>query len=75
MFYINEFGNAFGLLLPYENYYCGTIHPKDIVTKNNLYRSFKEQLQSLIYSFDWAREINTRITVCISETSGFSLAF
>ena len=33
------------------------IHPK-IVTKNNVAR-FKNQLQSLGYSFDWDREINT----------------
>lgn len=48
--------DAFGL--PTENYAIkNKIHPK-IVTKNNVKR-FKEQLQSLGYSFDWDREINT----------------
>ncbi len=48
--------DAFGL--PTENYAIKNhIHPK-IVTKNNVHR-FKEQLQSLGYSFDWNREINT----------------
>ena len=48
--------DAFGL--PTENYAIKNhIHPK-IVTKNNVHR-FKEQLQSLGYSFDWGREINT----------------
>ena len=48
--------DAFGL--PTENYAIKNhIHPK-IVTKNNVHR-FKEQLQSLGYSFDWDREINT----------------
>ena len=48
--------DAFGL--PTENYAIKNhIHPK-IVTKNNVHR-FKEQLQSLGYSFDWEREINT----------------
>lgn len=48
--------DAFGL--PTENYAIKNhIHPK-IVTKNNVAR-FKEQLQSLGYSFDWDREINT----------------
>ncbi|MDD6213028.1 MAG: leucine--tRNA ligase [Clostridiales bacterium] len=48
--------DAFGL--PTENYAIkNKIHPK-IVTKNNVAR-FKEQLQSLGYSFDWDREINT----------------
>lgn len=48
--------DAFGL--PTENYAIKNhIHPK-IVTKNNVQR-FKEQLQSLGYSFDWDREINT----------------
>ena len=44
--------------LPTENYAIKNhIHPK-IVTKNNVAR-FKNQLQSLGYSFDWDREINT----------------
>ena len=48
--------DAFGL--PTENYAIkNKIHPK-IVTANNVQR-FKEQLQSLGYSFDWDREINT----------------
>lgn len=48
--------DAFGL--PTENYAIKNhIHPR-IVTKNNVAR-FKAQLQSLGYSFDWDREINT----------------
>lgn len=48
--------DAFGL--PTENYaIANKIHPK-IVTKNNVGR-FKKQLQSIGYSFDWNREINT----------------
>ena len=48
--------DAFGL--PTENYAIKNhIHPK-IVTKGNV-AHFKEQLQSLGYSFDWDREINT----------------
>ncbi len=48
--------DAFGL--PTENYAIkNQIHPR-IVTKNNVVR-FKSQLQSLGYSFDWNREINT----------------
>lgn len=48
--------DAFGL--PTENYAIkNKIHPK-IVTKNNVER-FKGQLQSLGYSFDWDREVNT----------------
>ena len=48
--------DAFGL--PTENYAIKNhVHPK-IVTKNNV-QHFKEQLQSLGYSFDWEREINT----------------
>ena len=48
--------DAFGL--PTENYaIANKIHPK-IVTKNNVAR-FKRQLQSIGYSFDWDREINT----------------
>ena len=48
--------DAFGL--PTENYaIANKIHPK-IVTKNNVSR-FKNQLQSIGYSFDWNREINT----------------
>ena len=48
--------DAFGL--PTENFAIkNKIHPK-IVTKNNI-DHFKEQLQSIGYSFDWDREINT----------------
>ena len=48
--------DAFGL--PTENYAIkNKIHPR-IVTENNVQR-FKEQLQSLGYSFDWDREVNT----------------
>ena len=48
--------DAFGL--PTENYAIkNQIHPK-IVTENNV-AHFKKQLQSLGYSFDWDREINT----------------
>lgn len=48
--------DAFGL--PTENYAIkNKIHPR-IVTENNI-KHFKEQLQSLGYSFDWEREINT----------------
>lgn len=48
--------DAFGL--PTENYAIkNKIHPKT-VTENNVKR-FKEQLQSLGYSFDWDREVNT----------------
>ena len=48
--------DAFGL--PTENYAIkNKIHPK-IVTKNNI-DHFKDQLQSIGYSFDWDREINT----------------
>ncbi|MBQ2083016.1 MAG: class I tRNA ligase family protein, partial [Lachnospiraceae bacterium] len=48
--------DAFGL--PTENYAIkNKIHPK-VVTHNNVSR-FKAQLQSLGYSFDWDREINT----------------
>ena len=48
--------DAFGL--PTENFAIKNhIHP-EIVTQNNVAR-FKEQLQSLGFSFDWTREINT----------------
>lgn len=48
--------DAFGL--PTENYAIKNhIHP-EIVTKNNV-AHFKAQLQSLGFSFDWSREINT----------------
>ena len=46
------------LWLPTENYAIKNhIHP-EIVTKNNI-AHFKQQLQSLGFSFDWTREINT----------------
>ncbi len=48
--------DAFGL--PTENFAIkNKIHPK-IVTENNV-RNFKQQLQSIGFSFDWSREINT----------------
>ena len=48
--------DAFGL--PTENFAIKNhIHP-EIVTKNNI-ANFKKQLQSLGFSFDWSREINT----------------
>lgn len=48
--------DAFGL--PTENYAIKTgVHPK-IVTKKNT-DTFRRQLKSLGFSFDWAREINT----------------
>ena len=48
--------DAFGL--PTENFAIKNhIHPK-IVTENNI-KNFKRQLQSLGFSFDWQREINT----------------
>lgn len=48
--------DAFGL--PTENYAIKNhIHP-EIVTKQNI-ANFKKQLQSLGFSFDWSREINT----------------
>lgn len=48
--------DAFGL--PTENFAIKNhIHPAE-VTKNNV-AHFKEQLQSLGFSFDWTREINT----------------
>ncbi|MGN1195356.1 MAG: leucine--tRNA ligase [Acutalibacteraceae bacterium] len=48
--------DAFGL--PTENYAIKNhIHP-EVVTKNNI-AHFKQQLQSLGFSFDWSREINT----------------
>ena len=48
--------DAFGL--PTENYAIKNhIHP-EIVTRDNV-AHFKQQLQSLGFSFDWSREINT----------------
>ena len=48
--------DAFGL--PTENYAIKTgIHP-EIVTKQNT-DTFRRQLKSLGFSFDWSREINT----------------
>ncbi len=48
--------DAFGL--PTENFAIkNKIHPK-IVTEQNVKR-FKKQLQSIGFSFDWSREINT----------------
>ena len=48
--------DAFGL--PTENYaFAANIHPA-VVTEDNI-RSFKKQLKSLGFSFNWAREVNT----------------
>ncbi len=48
--------DAFGL--PTENYAIKNhVHP-EVVTKQNVAR-FKQQLQSLGFSFDWSREVNT----------------
>ena len=48
--------DAFGL--PTENYAIKNhIHP-EIVTQDNV-ANFKQQLQSLGFSFDWSREVNT----------------
>lgn len=48
--------DAFGL--PTENYAIKNhVHP-ETVTRDNIVR-FKQQLQSLGFSFDWSREINT----------------
>ena len=48
--------DAFGL--PTENYAIKNhVHP-EVVTKNNI-AHFKQQLQSLGFSFDWSREIDT----------------
>ena len=48
--------DAFGL--PTENFAIkNKIHPR-VVTENNV-ANFKRQLQSLGFSFDWTREINT----------------
>jgi len=48
--------DAFGL--PAENYAIKTgTHPKDTTEKN--IATFKRQLKSFGYSFDWTREINT----------------
>ena len=48
--------DAFGL--PTENYAIKNhIHP-EVVTHKNVAR-FKQQLQSLGFSFDWSREVNT----------------
>ena len=48
--------DAFGL--PTENFAMkNKIHPKKVTADN--VRHFKQQLQSLGFSFDWSREINT----------------
>ncbi len=48
--------DAFGL--PTENFAIkNKVHPA-VVTEKNI-KNFKEQLQSIGYSFDWSREINT----------------
>lgn len=48
--------DAFGL--PTENYAIKTGRPPQDVTTENI-ATFKRQLQSLGYSFDWSREVNT----------------
>lgn len=48
--------DAFGL--PTENYAIKNhVHPAEVTAKN--IANFKKQLQSLGFSFDWSREINT----------------
>ncbi|MDR2360566.1 MAG: leucine--tRNA ligase [Oscillospiraceae bacterium] len=48
--------DAFGL--PTENYAIkNRVHPRD-VTADNI-NHFREQAKSLLYSFDWEREVNT----------------
>ena len=48
--------DAFGL--PTENYAIKTgIHPKEVTKKNT--DTFRRQLKSLGFSFDWNREVNT----------------
>ncbi len=48
--------DAFGL--PTENYAIkNKIHPREVTTMNVAH--FKEQLQSLGFSIDWSREVNT----------------
>lgn len=48
--------DAFGL--PTENYAIKTGRPPQEVTKENI-ATFKRQLKSLGFSFDWSREVNT----------------
>ena len=48
--------DAFGL--PTENYAIKTGLPPQLITKRNVGR-YRKQLQSLGFSFDWSREINT----------------
>jgi leucyl-tRNA synthetase len=48
--------DAFGL--PTENYALKTGLPPQLITKRNTTR-YRKQLQSLGFSFDWSREINT----------------
>ncbi len=48
--------DAFGL--PTENYAIKTGIPPQTATKQNT-TNFRKQLQSLGYSFDWSREVNT----------------
>ncbi|MBI5369626.1 leucine--tRNA ligase [Candidatus Uhrbacteria bacterium] len=48
--------DAFGL--PTENYAIKTGRPPQEVTNENV-ATFKRQLQSLGFSFDWSREVNT----------------
>ncbi|MBI2100416.1 MAG: leucine--tRNA ligase [Candidatus Vogelbacteria bacterium] len=48
--------DAFGL--PTENYAIKTSQPPALITRRNIAR-YRKQLQSLGFSFDWSREINT----------------
>ncbi len=48
--------DAFGL--PTENYAIKTGRPPALITRQNINR-YRKQLQSLGFSFDWSREINT----------------
>ena len=48
--------DAFGL--PTENYAIKTELPPQLITRRNTAR-YRKQLQSLGFSFDWSREINT----------------
>ncbi|MBI4136049.1 MAG: class I tRNA ligase family protein [Candidatus Vogelbacteria bacterium] len=48
--------DAFGL--PTENYAIKTGQPPALITRQNINR-YRKQLQSLGFSFDWSREINT----------------
>lgn len=64
--------DAFGL--PTENFAIKNhIHPEE-VTKQNVAR-FKQQLQSLGFSFDWTRKSTLLTRAIINGHSGFSFNF